>query len=242
MSEVEFDGPAAARLQVYEDQSVLRGQHVARVRLAVQQLLGPAAAGHPPQVSQRAAEELPVGVGERRSAVAVGNELLGLLYPVGEVRRGEIELAHAVVQSRERTGVGGWRGLVGWRGFVIGPQRDREIITLVDAWLHARLKGSHGAAGSREPLGKLDFELRDPMVRRRGHPCQHVARQQAQSELVRVLENDRVVGGQAKRRGDRQGGCNRTRDLRFLHPFLASLPWCLPYCPGGATCAPYQGA
>jgi hypothetical protein len=36
MGEVEFDRPAAARLEVYEQQPVLRGEYVARVRLAVQ--------------------------------------------------------------------------------------------------------------------------------------------------------------------------------------------------------------
>src|SRR5260221_13449243 len=36
MGEVEFDGPATARLEVYEQQPALRGEHVARVRLAVQ--------------------------------------------------------------------------------------------------------------------------------------------------------------------------------------------------------------
>jgi hypothetical protein len=36
MGEVEFDRPTAARLEVYEQQPVLRGEHVAWVRLAVQ--------------------------------------------------------------------------------------------------------------------------------------------------------------------------------------------------------------
>lgn len=43
MGEVEFDGPTATRLKVYEQQPLLRGEHVARVRLAVEQLLGAAA-------------------------------------------------------------------------------------------------------------------------------------------------------------------------------------------------------
>jgi hypothetical protein len=36
MGEVEFDGPTATRLEVSEQRPVLRGEHVARVRLAVQ--------------------------------------------------------------------------------------------------------------------------------------------------------------------------------------------------------------
>jgi hypothetical protein len=43
MGEVEFDRPTAARLEVNEQQAVLRGEHVARVRLAVQHLLRAAA-------------------------------------------------------------------------------------------------------------------------------------------------------------------------------------------------------
>jgi len=49
MGEIELDRPAAARLEIDEQQPVLRGEHVAWVRLAVQQLLGAAApAGHSP--------------------------------------------------------------------------------------------------------------------------------------------------------------------------------------------------
>jgi hypothetical protein len=36
MGEVEFDSPTAARLEVYEQQPVLRGEQVAWVRLTVQ--------------------------------------------------------------------------------------------------------------------------------------------------------------------------------------------------------------
>ena len=40
MGEVELDGPTATRLQIDEQQPSPRTKHVARVRLAVQQLLG----------------------------------------------------------------------------------------------------------------------------------------------------------------------------------------------------------
>jgi hypothetical protein len=76
MGEVEFHRPTATRLEVDEQQPVLRGKHVARVRLAVQQLLDTAAFADPPsQASQRVAEQLPVRVGERRSVVAARHEL-----------------------------------------------------------------------------------------------------------------------------------------------------------------------
>jgi hypothetical protein len=52
MGEVEFDRPTATRLKVDKQQPVLRGEHVAWVRLAVQVLLGAAAlANHSSQAS-----------------------------------------------------------------------------------------------------------------------------------------------------------------------------------------------
>ena len=42
MSEVELDRSTATGLEIYEQQPVLCGEYVARVRLAVQQLLGTA--------------------------------------------------------------------------------------------------------------------------------------------------------------------------------------------------------
>ncbi|GGZ53010.1 hypothetical protein GCM10010344_18940 [Streptomyces bluensis] len=67
----------------------------------------------------------------------------------------------------------------------------------MDAWLHAWLKSSHRAPGCGEPLSELDFELCD-LLRHRCHPGQDVTGQQTQSELVRVMENGRVVDRQAK--------------------------------------------
>ena len=59
------------------------------------------------QASQRVAEQLPVRVGERRRAVAARHELLRLLDPIREVRRRDIERAHAGMQPLERVGVVG---------------------------------------------------------------------------------------------------------------------------------------
>ena len=68
VGDVELDRPAAARLEVDEQRPVRRAEHVAWVRLAVQQLLGgTAVADRSLQASQRVAEKLPVRVGERRS-------------------------------------------------------------------------------------------------------------------------------------------------------------------------------
>jgi hypothetical protein len=46
--------------------------------------------------------------GSGTHAVAAGNELLSLLNSIREVRRRDIELAHAGMQPPERTGVAGW--------------------------------------------------------------------------------------------------------------------------------------
>jgi hypothetical protein len=47
-------------------------------------------------------------VGERRSEVATGHELLGLCDAIREVRRRDIELPHAGMQPFERIRVVGW--------------------------------------------------------------------------------------------------------------------------------------
>ena len=79
MGEVELDRPAATRLEVDEAQPVPRPEHVAGVRLAVQQLLGGGArADRAAQVAQRGAEEFPVALGELRGAGAVGDQGPGL--------------------------------------------------------------------------------------------------------------------------------------------------------------------
>ena len=52
VGEVEFDWPPATRLEVDEQRPVLRAEHVARVRLTVQELLGGATvADHSSQAS-----------------------------------------------------------------------------------------------------------------------------------------------------------------------------------------------
>jgi hypothetical protein len=66
MGEVEFDGPTATRLKVDEQQSILRIEQVAWVRLTVQQLLRGAAIGdRSSAIAQCAGEKLPVRIGKR---------------------------------------------------------------------------------------------------------------------------------------------------------------------------------
>src|SRR6201999_3782284 len=104
----------------------------ARVRLAVQQLLGGVPFGDRlPQVPQRAAEQLPVRVGEVRGTFPVRGELLGLRYAVGEVRRRDIDRAQARVQPLQGAGVVCGRDFPGRSGFVVGTQRDHEAVMRV---------------------------------------------------------------------------------------------------------------
>ena len=76
MGQVELDRPAATGLEVDEQRPALRAEHVARVRLAVERLLGAAVIANCSwPASQDAAEERAVRFGERRGAVTVRNEL-----------------------------------------------------------------------------------------------------------------------------------------------------------------------
>src|SRR6266540_2815604 len=106
VSDVELNRPAATRLEVYEQQPLLRPEQVAWVRLAVQQLLGASpVANRPPQASQRVAEKLPIRLSERRSLVAAPNKPLSLRDSIREVRRRDVDLPHAGMQPLKRTRV-----------------------------------------------------------------------------------------------------------------------------------------
>jgi hypothetical protein len=96
MGEVEFDRPTTTGFEVDEEWPVLRTEHVARMRLAVQQLLLSAAvAARSSQATQRVAEKLPVRIGKGRSEVAARDELLSLRDSIREVRRRDIDPPHA---------------------------------------------------------------------------------------------------------------------------------------------------
>ena len=200
MSDIELDRPPATRLEVCEQQPVPGPEQVARVRLAVQQLLGGApGVDRPPQASQRVTEKLTVGVSKRRRVVAAPNQPLSLGDSVREVRGRDIDLPHAGMQPPERVRVLGWRDLLDRHSFVVGPHVDYEAVTHVDAWLDSRFKRSHRGIGFGEPPSDLDFELCARVVRRGRDPGNDVTRHQAQREPVRIVKNDRVIGPQSKR-------------------------------------------
>jgi hypothetical protein len=81
---------------------------------------------------------------------------------------------------------------------VVGPQCDDEAVTHVDARLDPRIERGYGAIGFGEPTSDLDFELCSSLALQVRDPSENVTRPQAQSEAVRVVENDGVIDPQIK--------------------------------------------
>jgi hypothetical protein len=103
------------------------------------------------------------------------------------------------MQPLERLRILGWRDVSRRHRLVVGPQGDREAVTHVDAGLHPRLELGHWAIGVSEPPSDLDFELGACPVRSMRDPSKNVTRQQAHSEPVRVVKNNRVIDPQVER-------------------------------------------
>jgi len=132
------------------------------VRLAVQQLLDrPAVGDRSSRAFQRVHEQGAVRVRERRRLVPARDESFGFRNPIREMGCRHVDLPHAGVQPRERAGVVGCEYVSRRRRLVVGPQRDREPVSLVHARLDARIEHTDRAAGLAELLRELDFELRD---------------------------------------------------------------------------------
>ena len=211
MGNVELDRPAATGLEVDEQRAVVRVEDVSGVRLAVHELLsGSALANRPRGGAQRVQQKMSVGVIELGSPVAVRDELLRFLDPVGEMRSRDIEALHANVKARERGSVVGRWQLTRSPVLVVRPQRDREVITLVDAGRYTRIKSRHGAVRFGEAFRDVDFELCRAVGGGR-NTGKNIAWQQPDCEPVRRVKNDRLVDRQSKRRDDRRGGSHRAR-------------------------------
>ena len=144
---------------------------------------------------------------------AVVNQPLRLRDSIREVRRRHIDLPHAGMQPLERLRVLGRRDLSRRYRLVVGPQRDREGVTRIDARLHPRLKLSDRAIGFGEPPSDLDFERGTCLMRYRRDPSKSVTRQQAYGEPVRVVKNNGVIDPQVQRRGRGHTRSHRTRNL-----------------------------
>jgi hypothetical protein len=165
MGNVKLDRPTAARLEVYEERPSPRAEQVARMRLAVQQLLASVpAADRAPQPAERVAEEFPVGTGQRWSPLSVANLSLRTGDSIGEVRRRQIDPAQGGMQPPERARIFGWRDLRS-RRLVVRPERDSERIPQIDTAFDPGLKLSHWATDLGETASNLYFELGASLMR-----------------------------------------------------------------------------
>ncbi len=121
------------------------------MRLAVQQFLGRTSAEDgAPRGSQRPAEQLAISTGDLRVVGGVIDQAQRLVDSIHEVRQpvvGQIRSPHAGVQALERAGVLVRRDVVRRQGLVVGPQRDGEVVLLVDARLGPRIERRQWSAG-----------------------------------------------------------------------------------------------
>ena len=103
MGQIELDRPVTTRLEVDEEQPVLRREHVARMRLTVQQLLDGAA----PAIScadlaaccARSSRSASASVGV---VLTTRSQLLCFQDSIREMRCGDIDVPHAGMKSLER--------------------------------------------------------------------------------------------------------------------------------------------
>jgi len=145
----------------------------------------------------------------------VADELLCLSNTFCEVRCRGLDRSHASVQlpkclcivNRRATPIGSW--------FVVGPEGDVEAVPLIHAWFHPSVEWRDGAVGFGEPFGELDLELCLMFVL--SDSGKSITGPQAQCEPVRVVEDDSLVGRQAKVAGGRSGRSHRAPDFRFVH-------------------------
>ena len=150
------------------------------MRFAVQQLLGRAAAlDLATHALQRACEEIPVGLGERRRFVPVRDQPLSLCDSLHEVWRRDLDASHPGVQAMERVRVGGRRDLLRCHRLVVGPPGHREAVAFVDARLDPGLERRDRAPTCGKTLSKLDLERGDLLPRpvlfaRRHHRAEDV--------------------------------------------------------------------
>jgi len=102
MRDVELDGATATRFEVDEEQPVLGGEEVARMRFAVQQLLGSSAAADlSTRGLQRADKEMAIGLGECGGCVSVRAQPLSRCCSFHEVRRRDLDTSRPRVQAVE---------------------------------------------------------------------------------------------------------------------------------------------
>ena len=164
-SKVVLDGPTGRVLEVHEQRPVGRVEHVPRVRLAVQQLLGGAPVDdRSAQITQRVREQRPIRRVEIGSDVTARHVVLRLRNAIHEVRRRDIDLPQASMKTPERLRVLGWRKF-STNGFEVRPHGDCESVTPEDAWLDPGVEPRNRAVVLGELLRNIDFPRQHRSVR-----------------------------------------------------------------------------
>ena len=90
----------------------------------------------------------------------------------------------------------------------------------MDPGLDPRIELGHRRVNVGETAGNLYLELGIGQMPQRCDPGQDIARDQAQRDAVRVVDDDRVVNLKAQLRSSRPPCLHRAANLRCVHAFL----------------------
>ena len=111
----------------------------------------------PEDTLQRLEQELAVGVFKSWRPATTSQELLGFAHAVAEMRRTKVKLRHAYMQPLECGRVVDRLRISTWL-LVVLPQCEGEPVSLVDAWLDARVKTCDGASVFAQSPYDLDLK------------------------------------------------------------------------------------
>jgi hypothetical protein len=130
---------------------------------------------------------------------------------------GQIRLPHACVQPFERARLLLRRDVVRRHGSVVGPQRHREVVLLLDPRLAPRIE--YRQLGPR--LGKapsdLELELGAVLAGARCETSEDVTRLKVLGKPVRIAQHERVIDAQTTCGGYRPANGHCSRNLRCVH-------------------------
>jgi hypothetical protein len=232
VSQVEFHRATAARLQVDEEKTATRIEHIARMRFAMENLLRRSAIKYRPfQCRQCVPDQVSVSVAERGRAVCVpSDDVFGFIDPVGEVRCCQIELPHSSVELLECSRIAD-RAAASLRtgpvvvpkraGGVIRPERDEEAGPAVDPRFDMWLGSDDRASGVSETPSQIELD-RVESSRSVTDSSQNIAGEKAQRKFRGVTQDDRVLDCQPQARGGGHCGVDCSPKIRWLHRVM---PW-----------------
>jgi hypothetical protein len=189
------------------------------MRLAVQQLIAGIPLVHRVSYAiECGAEEFAVGTGKLWSLRWVVNLRCPSGHSIGDVRCRQIDLAQAGMDSEECVRIVSRRDSS--HLLVVGPERESEALTHVNAGLRARLKHTNRALGFGETASNVCFELEAVFPPLQCDPGEDVTRHEAHGYAVGVVNDDRVVDVEAELPGRHLCGRNRAPDLGWFHARL----------------------